>query len=108
MFEEAVRTRRDCTLLTHSGRVYGALTEQMTEPDIVVLSVTSAEDATLVPALFAQWPRAQVMTVKQSGDDAAAYELAPRRIALGQLSPAEIVDKLRELVYRSRDLTQED
>jgi len=107
MLEEAVQTHDDCLLLKHSGRVFAALTERMSTPDIVVLGIAAAEDATLVPALFARWPRAQVMTVMQTGDDAAAYELRPRRIALGQMSPAEIVDKLLELAYRGRELSQE-
>jgi DNA-binding NarL/FixJ family response regulator len=107
MLEEAVQTHDDCMLLKHSGRVFAALTERMAPPDIVVLGVTAAEDATLVPALFAQWPRAQVMTVMQTGDETAAYELRPRRTALGQMSPAEMVETLRELVYRSRELSQE-
>ncbi len=107
ILEDAVQTHGDCTLLKHTGRVFAALTEQMVSPDIVILGLTAAEDATLVPALFARWPRAQVMTVMQTGNDAAAYELRPLRVALGQMSPAEIVEKLREAVYLSRDMSQE-
>jgi hypothetical protein len=70
----------------------------------VILGVTAAEDTTLVPALFARWPWAQVMTVMQAGDEATVYELRPRRRVMGQMSPDEIVAALRAAVHRSREL----
>jgi DNA-binding NarL/FixJ family response regulator len=107
ILEQAVQLHGDCTLVKNTGRVFATPTEQMVPPDIVILGLTAAEDATLVPALFACWPRAQVMTVMQAGDDAAAYELRPRRTELGQMSPAEIVETLRAAVRRSREMPEE-
>ena len=64
--------------------------EPRVSPDVVILGLTAAEDVTLVPALFARWPEAQVLTVTHAGGDVVAYELSPRRQPLGELSPAEI------------------
>lgn len=107
ILEHAVQLQSDCELLKDTRRAFQMLAEQTVPPDIVILGLTAAEDATLVPALFARWPTAQVMTVMQAGDDAAVYELRPRRRALGQMSPAEIVETLCEAVHRSRELPQE-
>jgi hypothetical protein len=71
-------------------------------PDVVILGLTAEEDATLVPALFARWPRARVMTVMQQGDAASLYELQPNRLVLGEMSPSEIVQMLRDAVRRWR------
>jgi len=73
-------------------------------PDIVILGLMAEEDASIVPALFARWPQAQVMTVMQAGDDAAVYELRPRRRSLGQMSPQEVVDTLCDSVRRERGI----
>jgi DNA-binding NarL/FixJ family response regulator len=107
VLEHAIQLQSDCELLKETRRAFQMFTDQTVSPDIVILGLTAAEDTTLVPALFARWPTAQVMTVMQAGDDAAVYELRPRRRALGQMSPAEIVDTLREAVHRTREISQE-
>jgi DNA-binding NarL/FixJ family response regulator len=106
ILEHAIQLQSGCELLRDTGRALPMMATTAL-PDIVILGLTAAEDATLVPALFARWPAAQVMTVMQAGDDAAVYELRPRRRALGQMSPAEIVATLHEAVDRSRELPQE-
>jgi DNA-binding NarL/FixJ family response regulator len=95
ILEHEVQLQSDCELLKDARRPFHLLTEQAPPPDIVILGVTAAQDATLVPALLARWPLAQVMTVTEAGDDAAVFELRPRRRELGQMSPAELVRILR-------------
>jgi len=107
IFEHAIQVDSDCELLKDSTHTLRVSTQQTSPPDIVILGLTAAEDTTLVPALFARWPHAQVMTVMQAGDDAAMYELRPQRKALGQASPAEIVETLREAVHSRRDAQPE-
>jgi hypothetical protein len=106
ILEHAVQRRRDCELLTDRTRAFPALPGFDQAPDIVILGLTAAQDATLVPALFARWPQASVMTVLEAGDDAALYELRPRRQAMGQMSPDEIVEALRDEVQRRREEQQ--
>jgi hypothetical protein len=65
-------------------------------PDVVVLGLTAEGDATLVPALFARWPLARVMTVMPQGDAATLYELRADRRVLGEMSPSEIAETLRD------------
>lgn len=107
ILEHAIQLQSDFELLKDTRRAFQMLTEQMVPPDVVILGLTAAEDATLVPVLFARWPAAQVMTVTQAGDNAAVYELRPHRRPLGQMSPAEIIESLRDAVHRSREFLQE-
>lgn len=107
ILEHAIQHQSDFELLKDTRLAFQVLTEQMVPPDVVILGLTAEKDTILVPALFARWPNAHVVTVTQSGDDAAVYELRPRRHALGQMSPDEIIESLREGVHRSRELLQE-
>ena len=77
-----------------------AASSEQLQPDMVILGLTADEDSTLVPALFARWPRAPILTVMQQGQTAALYELRRHRRALGEVSPAEMVRTLRAAVLR--------
>jgi DNA-binding NarL/FixJ family response regulator len=107
ILEYAIQRHSDCELMQDPRGVFQMLTDRTITPDVVIIGLTATEDATLVPALFARWPRVQVMTVMAAGEDAVVYELKPQRRTLGQMSPAEIVDTLRDAVHRNRALANE-
>ena len=102
ILEHAIQRHSDCELLKVTGGPL-LLTEQTMAPDVVIMGLTASDDTALVPALFARWPGTQVMTVLAAGNDAVVYELKPQQRALGQMSPAEIVDTLRDTVRRNRN-----
>lgn len=77
-----------------------AASSERIQPDMVILGLTADEDSTLVPALFARWPRIPILTVMQQGQAAALYELRRHRRSLGEVSPAEMVRTLRDAVLR--------
>lgn len=106
ILEHAIQQQSDCELVSGARRDFESGPERIEPPDVVILGITVAEDTMLVPALLARWPGAQVMTVMQRGDEAAVYELRPRRRVLEQVSPEEILASLRVL-HRSRELPQE-
>jgi hypothetical protein len=111
ILEHAIEQDEDYELApgqnSNGGPPDGHEAERASPPDVVILGLTAAEDATLVPALFARWPNAQVLTVMQNGGDAVVYELSPSRQALGEISPAEILVVLRDSVQRKRELARE-
>lgn len=69
-------------------------------PDVVILGLSRARDTTLVPALFARWPQARVLTIAADGSDAATYELTMNRRVLGSLGAVQLADVLRRAPYR--------
>jgi DNA-binding NarL/FixJ family response regulator len=107
ILEQQIQVHADCELLKDTRHAIQILTQDVTPPDVVIVALRAAEDVTLVPALLARWPRAQVMTVMAEGDDAVVYEMTPRQRTLGQMSPAEIIGALREAVSSSRGPSHE-
>lgn len=104
ILEHALQLDGECELTRDSRRGIDVLTEHLEPPDIVILGLTAAEDATLVPAILTQWPHARVMTVTQTGDNATLYQLRPEHRPLGELSAAGIVRTLRDSMPRSHEV----
>ncbi len=107
ILEHAIRVHVGCEVLTAVPLAPRMMTANTPAPDIVIVGLTAAEDATLVPALLGRWPGAQVMTVMATGEDATLYELQPRFKALGHMSPASMVETLVEAVQRQRHASRE-
>jgi DNA-binding NarL/FixJ family response regulator len=102
IFEQAIEARADCELLDLRARSFPMFADTSQSPDVVIVGITDEKDATLLPALFARWPNAQVMTVTLPGEKAAIYELKPIEHAFRHMSPAEIIDTLHRVVHRNR------
>ena len=107
ILEHAIRQDEGYELIVEPRSVMQMSDGHVVLPDVVVLGLTAGADVTLVPALFARWPGAQVLTILQTGADAVVYELRPRRQVLGEISPAEILVRLRDAVQRQRELASE-
>ena len=104
ILEKAIQARADCELLNLTTRTVPMCADTSRSPDAVILGITDDTDATLLPALFARWPNARVMTVTLPGEEAAIYELQPLQRAFRQMSPAEIIDTLHRVVHRKQPL----
>jgi hypothetical protein len=104
ILEHAIDADFACEVMTCSEGA--AMAGRPKAPDAVILGLRAAGDEMLVPSLLAQWPRAHILTMLQ-GDAAVIYELRPRRRVLRELSPAEMVEKLRDSVRRSRNRSSE-
>jgi hypothetical protein len=107
ILEDEFQKRSDCELVRDGRGVLRLMTERVVAPVVVIIGLTAREDEALVPAVFARWPGAHVMTVTPTGNDVVVYELTPKQEELAPMSPAGIVDTLRNAVRRSRGLWQE-
>ena len=106
ILEDELHKRSDCELVRDGRGALRLLTERIVAPDVVIIGLTAREDEALVPAVFARWPGAHVVTVAPTGTDVVVYELTPKQEELAPMSPAGIVDILRNTVRRSRGLRQ--
>ena len=102
ILEHALQASSDCGVLKSSRRALELPSWQEAPPDIVILGLTDVDDTILLPALFARWPQAQVMTLMPAGDDMAIYQVRLGRKPLVAGSPEEIIQILREAVRRKR------
>jgi hypothetical protein len=103
----AVETRSDCMLLSDARPTLDILLQPTPPPDVVIVGLLTASDAPIVPALFARWPEAKIMTVSPSGEGGVVYEMRPHQRILGEMSPAEVIETLWDEVRQSRGPVKE-
>lgn len=103
ILERAIQDAQDCELICEQHGALDWLDERAIHPDIVILGLNAAADATLVSTLFARWPLVPVMTVGLSGRNAVVHELIPCQQVCGEVSPAEILAALLAAVRRKRE-----
>jgi DNA-binding NarL/FixJ family response regulator len=66
-------------------------------PDVVIVGTTDLEDLLPVTSALWHWPRSQVLMVTVDGRQSALYRLEPQRTLLGELSPTELVARIRSV-----------
>lgn len=100
ILEHAIRTEMGCEVLKGDAPPPGLQAGAQLPPDLVILGISDADDTVLLPALFARWPRTQVMTLMRADGDATLYRLQLDRRSLAAVSPDEILQVLRETLVR--------
>jgi len=60
--------------------------------DVVLLPASDPDQLDAVKDLLWRWPRSRIVAVASSGRDAVLWELAPRKVPLGDLRPSTLVD----------------
>jgi hypothetical protein len=63
------------------------------EADVVLMPASDAETTDFMQLLW-QFPHSRVVVVAASGELAVMYELCPRKVVLGDLSPTTLVDAI--------------
>ena len=66
--------------------------------DVVILGLREADLPESHYQLFEADPRVRILAIGDHGNDALLYELRPHRIVLGEGSPQELMDLLRQQV----------
>jgi len=97
LLEQAIDAHGRCEMLTRAAESPEDLVEPAAGPDAVIIGLEGADDAALVPALFARWPRAQIVTITPAGHELIHYRVTVERTELGSLSPTELIDVIHEL-----------
>jgi len=64
-------------------------------PDVVIVGTSDLEDLEPVTSALWRWPGSQVLMVTVDGRQSALYRLEPQRTLLGELSPNELVVRIR-------------
>lgn len=106
ILEHAISQHGDLQLIPEAGDTPGVATHRGTPPDAVIVCARASRAPHQASALLERWPRAQIVVVTAAGRDAALYELRPHRTELGQLSPAEAVQAIRDAVWRLRKVRE--
>ncbi len=72
-----------------------------TEADFVIVSVRDPALADIHVQLLDRRPRARVLAVAGSGEEASLWELCPTRTLIGDISPETLLDAIRRPDWRS-------
>ena len=65
------------------------------DPDVVILEHPERPGVTAVEPMLAARPNLKVLAITNQGRTSFLYELRPYELALGQLSPAALIDAVR-------------
>lgn len=71
-----------------------------TAADVVIVGLHNAELPATYFELLLERPRMKVLAIEERGGHAWLYELRPERVAIGEVSPDEVVDTIRAAVLR--------
>jgi DNA-binding NarL/FixJ family response regulator len=64
-------------------------------PDVVVVGVADSEPVERARGLLVRWPGSQVLLITARGHRVLRYELWPRGVDLGEMSPNQLVQAIR-------------
>ena len=64
--------------------------------DVVLVGAVDPHDLEKASSLLAEWPKSRILVVASSGRDAVMYELYPRKLALGDVSPGGLVKMISD------------
>jgi DNA-binding NarL/FixJ family response regulator len=71
-----------------------------THPQFVVVGLHGSELPQACRDLLAEQPRLRVLGIEADAGRAHLYELRPERVDIGEVSPADVVDAIRETAAR--------
>ena len=62
--------------------------------DVVLTGASDPHDASRAARLLSAWPSSRILLVASSGRQAVMYELYPRKLVLGDVSPSALVNAM--------------
>ena len=102
ILEQVISNERDMEVIPEPVVPMQALVERPPSPDVVVVGRGDSEPAERARGLLARWPDSHVLMITARGDRVLRYELLPRGVDLGEMSPGQIVQAIRSAA-RSED-----
>lgn len=95
MLTHAISVEPDMHLLQDSPMSDTSAIASDAAPDVVIVGTSGLEDLMPVNSALRLWPQSQVLMVTLDGRQSALYRLEPQRTLLGELSPSELVTRIR-------------
>lgn len=81
---DALSDRTDVELLAGDATTDGHV-------DVVLTGADDPHDVERAARLLCEWPKSRILLVASSGRQAVMYELYPRKLVLGDVSPSALV-----------------
>jgi hypothetical protein len=88
---DAVSARNDVELVEGDAN---APARDFGRVDVVLTAADNPHDGSRAGQLLAAWPQSRILLVASSGRQAVMYELHPRQLVLGDVSPTALVSAI--------------
>jgi hypothetical protein len=107
LLTEAMMNHSDFTVIRE--RDLSRADDVTAPPDVVVVGRSVPDQEYAASILLARWPRSLVVGIADGRRGAIMYELEPTKVAVGDVSPRELVQAIRAMIrpdkrFRARRL----
>ena len=68
-------------------------------PHVVVVNVSDSDPAEGARELLSRWPDSHALMIAEHGHQVLKYDLQPRRVDLGDMSPEQLVQAIRAATW---------
>ena len=99
ILEQAISSEPDMEVISEPVMRPQAPAERPAHPpDVVVVGMSDSEPAERARGLLVRWPDSHVLMITARGHRVFRYELLPRGVDLGEMSPDQLVQAIRSAV----------
>jgi len=95
ILEQVISNEPDMELMTAPQDPIEAANDRPMSPDVVIVGANVSEAAGRARVLLNRWPECHVLMITAGGQKVLKYELLPRGVDLGEMSPGQVVETIR-------------
>ena len=100
ILEQAIASQPDIEVILEPSAPAPA--DQQASPDVVVVDVSDSDPSEGARALLFRWPSSHALMITARGHKVVKYELEPRNVDLGEMSPDQLVQAIRSAARPER------
>lgn len=102
ILEKAISDEPDMEVIREPATPISAPLDQEPPPDVVVVSMGDGAPAEGAREVLTRWPTSHVLLIAAGGQRVFGYELRPRGVDLGEMSPHQLVEAIRSATRGER------
>jgi DNA-binding NarL/FixJ family response regulator len=102
ILEQAISNQPDMEVILEPVSPEHAPDDQQASPDVVVVDVSDSDPGKGARALLFRWPSSHALMIAAHGHKVLKYELQPRGVDLGEMSPDQLVQAIRSAARPER------
>jgi DNA-binding NarL/FixJ family response regulator len=102
ILEQAISNQPDMEVILEPVSPEPPPDEQRVSPDVVVVDVSDSDPREGARALLHRWPSSHAVMIAANGHRILLYELQPRGVDLGEMSPDQLVQAIRSAARPER------
>src|SRR5262245_16597365 len=102
ILEQAISNQPDMEVISEPVATIPVPIDRPPSPDVVVVGTSDSDPEEGARALLVRWPGSHVLMITAHGHKVLRYELLPRGVDLGEVSPDQLLQAIRSAVRPER------